>query len=34
VSGVPVGTYYVAMSTYDASGLESNYSAPVIKQAL
>jgi hypothetical protein len=34
VTGVPVGTYYVAMSTYDSSGLESQYSAPVVKQAL
>ena len=34
VTGVPVGTYYVAMSTYDASGLESSYSAAIVKQAL
>ncbi|MGB5475275.1 MAG: fibronectin type III domain-containing protein [Gammaproteobacteria bacterium] len=34
VSGIPIGTYYVAMSTYDASGLESRYSAPVVKSAL
>ncbi|MEZ5543421.1 MAG: fibronectin type III domain-containing protein [Pseudomonadota bacterium] len=34
LSGVPVGTYYVTMSTYDANGLESNYSSPVIKQVL
>ena len=34
LTGVPIGTYYVAMSTYDSSGLESGYSAPVIKKAL
>ncbi|MGB5538958.1 MAG: fibronectin type III domain-containing protein [Gammaproteobacteria bacterium] len=34
VSGIPIGTYYVAMSTYDASGLESSYSPPVLKKAL
>lgn len=34
LNGIPVGTYYVSMSTYDSSGLESSYSAPVIKQAL
>ena len=34
VNGIPVGTYYVAMSTYDASGLESSYSPPVLKKAL
>jgi hypothetical protein len=33
LTGIPVGTYYVVMSTYDASGIESSYSAPVIKQA-
>jgi hypothetical protein len=34
LTGVPVGTYYVAMTTYDTSGLQSSYSAPVIKKAL
>lgn len=34
LTGVPVGTYYVAMSTYDASGLESAYSPHVIKKVL
>jgi hypothetical protein len=34
LSGVPLGTYYVAMSTYDTSGVESNYSAPVVKKSL
>jgi hypothetical protein len=34
LKGVPVGTYYVAMSTYDTSGLESNYSAAIVKQSL
>jgi len=34
VNGIPVGRYYVAMSTYDARGLESRYSAPVVKSAL
>jgi hypothetical protein len=33
LTGIPVGTYYVVMSTYDDSGIESSYSAPVIKQA-
>ncbi len=34
LKGVPVGTYYVAMSTLDTSGLASNYSAAIVKQAL
>lgn len=34
LTGIPVGTYYVAMSTYDNKGLESNYSSPVVKKAL
>lgn len=34
LTDVPVGTYYVTMSTYDASGLESSYSTPVVKQVL
>lgn len=34
LTGIPLGTYYVAMSTYDTSGLESSYSAPVVKKAL
>jgi hypothetical protein len=34
VSGVPVGTYYIVMTTYDANGLESGYSAPVVKNAI
>jgi hypothetical protein len=28
---VPLGEYYVVMTTYDASGVESDYSAPVMK---
>jgi len=32
VTGVPVGTYYVVLTTYDASGVESNYSAAVKKK--
>lgn len=31
INGLPVGTYYVVMSTYDAAGLESAKSAPVTK---
>ena len=31
VTGVPVGTYYVVMTTYDANGTESDYSASVKK---
>jgi hypothetical protein len=34
LKGLPVGTYYVAMSTYDVSGLESQYSASIAKQAI
>jgi hypothetical protein len=31
VTGVPVGVYYVVMTTYDANGVESGYSAAVMK---
>ena len=31
VTGIPVGTYHVVMSTYDVDGLESDYSSSVIK---
>jgi len=31
VTGVPVGVYYVVMTTYDANGIESAYSAAVKK---
>jgi hypothetical protein len=31
VKDVPVGKYYVVMTTYDASGLESGYSKAVTK---
>ena len=31
ITGVPDGTYHVAMTTYDSSGLESSYSPEVIK---
>ncbi len=34
LKGLPVGTYYIAMSTYDDSGLESQYSASIVKQAI
>jgi len=34
LTGMPVGTYYVAMSTYDSNGLESSYSASVVKDAI
>lgn len=34
LTGIPVGTYYISMSTYDNSGLESSFSAPIVKQAL
>lgn len=34
LTGITVGTYYVSMSTYDNSGIESSYSAAVVKQAL
>jgi hypothetical protein len=33
VSGVPVGTYYVVMTTLDSSGRESSYSSTVTKIA-
>ena len=33
VSGVPVGTYYVVMTTLDSSGRESSYSSTVTKVA-
>ena len=32
VTGVPVGTYYVVLTTYDSNGVESDYSAPVKKK--
>jgi len=31
VTGVPFGAYYVVMTTYDANGIESGYSAAVKK---
>jgi hypothetical protein len=31
LTGIPVGTYYMAMTTYDVDGRESGYSAQVIK---
>ena len=31
VTGIPVGTYHVVMSTYDADGRESDYSSSVVK---
>lgn len=34
VSNLPVGTYYVVMTTYDNAGLESGYSAEIVKSAL
>ena len=34
VSNLPVGTYYVVMTTYDTAGLESGYSAEISKSAL
>ena len=33
VNNIPVGTYYVAMTTYDNTGLESGYSAAITKSA-
>jgi hypothetical protein len=34
VSNVPVGNYYIVMTTYDSGGRESPYSGVVNKQAL
>jgi len=34
VSGVPVGDYYIVMTTYDSDGRESTQSSVVNKQAL
>jgi len=34
LTGVPIGSYYVAMTTVDMSGLESAYSAAILKKAL
>jgi len=34
VSSVPVGDYYIVMTTYDSNGLESTQSGVVSKQAL
>ena len=34
LTNLPVGTYYVVMTTYDDSGLESGYSAMVTKTVL
>ena len=31
ITDIPVGTYYIVMTTYDDSGLESDYSSMVIK---
>lgn len=33
ITGVAVGTYHVAMTTYDTNGLESAYSPEVVKTA-
>jgi hypothetical protein len=33
VNDIPTGTYHVVMTTYDTSGLESNYSAEIVKDA-
>jgi len=32
VNNLPVGTYYLVMTTYDINGLESGYSAEITKQ--
>jgi hypothetical protein len=32
LTGVPVGTYYLVMTTYDVNGRESSYSSQVIKK--
>jgi len=34
VTGVPVGEYYVVMTTYDVNGIESDYSQSVIKTVI
>ena len=34
VSDVPLGDYYIVMTTYDSSGLESAQSSMVIKRVL
>jgi hypothetical protein len=34
VTGVPVGKYYVVMTTYDTNGVESGYSQSVIKNVM
>ena len=34
VDNVPVGSYYVVMTTYDVNGLESSYSSVVAKNVL
>ena len=34
LNGIPVGSYYVAMTTLDTSGLESGYSAAIVKKSL
>ena len=34
VTGVPVGEYYVVMTTYDANGVESDYSQSVVKTVI
>lgn len=34
LNGIPVGSYYVAMTTLDTSGLESSYSAAIVKKSL
>jgi hypothetical protein len=33
ITDIPVGPYYLVMSTYDVSGLESAYSPMVTKNA-
>jgi hypothetical protein len=34
VTGVPLGEYFVVMTTYDSSGIESDYSQPVKKTVM
>ena len=34
VTGIPVGSYYLVMTTYDVNGVESGYSSAIRKTAL
>jgi hypothetical protein len=34
VKNIPVGSYYVVMTTYDVNGLESGYSSAISKNVL